>query len=94
MMLISARFWLPPVAELPGYDETVAATIAVASIDDAEWVDEFLVGRLRAETTNGYVFVTSRMGEYTSASVVETLLAFYKSARTAGNFDEGIRAAL
>jgi hypothetical protein len=30
----------------------------------------------------------------TTTDDVQTLLAFYKSARTAGNFDEGIRAAL
>lgn len=68
------KAWFPLVAELSGRSDTASAMLERIAIDDSDWIDSWLLDRLAAEAPGEYLFVTDRMGTYTSAKVEEALL--------------------
>ncbi len=66
--------WLPHVVELAGRFDEAAAMIQVTAVADPDWLDDYLVNRLAAEAQGKHVFLTDRLGSYTSERLELALL--------------------
>ncbi len=66
--------WLPRVVELAGRFDEAAAMIQIVAVDDPDWLDDFLLNRLEAEARGTHVFLTDRLGSYTSERLEQALL--------------------